>query len=144
VFRADGEDVAQTEPAEVLRFGSHGLALDLVDSEEDRLAASNQQLHQVVVGAGQFSAGVNHQDQSVGLLESDFCLGVDLRRNQLRIVGHNAARVDQAKPASGPLVLAVDAIAGDAWLVAYDGSPAMRKAVEKSRFAHIGAADNGH
>ena len=122
----------------------HGLALDFVDGQKDRLAAAHQQAHQVVVGAGQLSARVDHQHQRVGFFQRHFGLVVDFGGDQLGIVGHDAARVDQPKSPAGPLVFAVDAVAGDAGLVAHNGAAAVRQPVEERGFAHIGPAHNGH
>ena len=110
--------------AEVFRLHGHGLALDLVHRQKQRLAAAHQHAHQVVVGAGQLGARIHHQHQRVGLFQSHLGLGVNLRGNQLRVVGHNAARVHQAKLPALPLELAIDAVAGDAGLVAHNRAAA--------------------
>ena len=130
VLGTDGVDIANAELAEVLRRRSHGFAFHLVNGQEDGLAAANQQAHQVVVRAGQFGARVDHQDQRIGVFERDFGLVVDLGGDQFRVVGHNAARVHQAELPARPLVLAVDAVAGNAGLVAHNGAAALRQAVE--------------
>ena len=42
--------------------------------------------------------------------------------NQRRVVGDDAAGIDEARSVAGPLDFAVDAVAGDAGLVADDGA----------------------
>ena len=144
VLGADGKDVANAQLAKVLGSGGHGVALNLVYGQKHGLAAANQQLHQVVVGAGQLSARIHHQHQCIGLFERHLGLGVDRRGHQFRVVGHDAAGVDQAKLPAGPIVLAIDAVAGDAGLVPNNGSAALGEPIEERGFAHVGPAHNGH
>ena len=59
----------------------HGLAFNLVDGQKDGLAPAHEHLDQVVIGAGQLSAGVDNKHQRVGLFQRDLGLGVDLHGN---------------------------------------------------------------
>ena len=119
-----GKDLANAEAAEVFRCGCHGIALNLIYGQKDGFAAAQEHADEVVVGAGQFGADVHHQDQRIGFIQGDFGLAVDLLRDQFRVVGDDAAGVNQAEAAPGPVVFAVDAVAGDARLVAHDGAAA--------------------
>ena len=141
---ADRKHIPDPQLAEVFGGVSHGLALDLVHGQEQGLAAVQQQAHQVVIGAGQLGARVHHQHQRVGLLQRHLGLVVDFGRDQLGIVGHDAARIDQAKLPPGPFVLAIDAVARDARLVAYNRAAAFGEPVEERGFAHVGPAHYGH
>ena len=59
------------------------------------------------------------------------------------VVGNDAAGIDHAQLLAGPFHLAVDAVAGDAGLVADDGAPRSDQPVEQRGLADVGAADNG-
>jgi len=143
VLGADGVNVAQAELAKIFGFGGHGCALNLVDGEEYGLAAADEELDEIVVGAGQLRASIDDEDKGVGLLKCDFGLVVDFGGNQLGVVRDDATGVDQAKLAAAPVVLAVDPVAGNARLVAHDGAARVRQAIEKRRFAHVGPAHDG-
>ena len=99
MFGTDEEYIADAELAKVFGFQGHGLAFNFVHGQDERLAAAQQQAGQVIVGAGQLSARVHHHHHGVGGIERHFVLVIDLGGDQLRVVGNDAAGVDQAKSA---------------------------------------------
>src|SRR5665811_2142758 len=72
------------------------------------------------------------------------CIRDSLSRDQVRIVRHNATRVHHAKLAAEPLTLAINAVAGDARLVAHDRAATLGEPVEKRGLAHVGPAHDGY
>ena len=63
--------------------------------------------------------------------------------NQRLVVGNDAAGIDHAQHLARPFGFAVEAVAGDAGLVADDGAARSDQPVEQRRFADVGAADDG-
>ena len=101
-------------------------AFNFVHSQEDRLVSALQQADEIVIGARELSTRVHDKDQRISVFEGHLSLVEDFGRNEFRIVGHDAARIDQPEAPPSPFVLPVDAVARDAWLVANDGAPAPR------------------
>ena len=144
VFRGDRENLANAQAAVLGGLFFHAFGVDLVDRQQQGLAAAQEQAGKVIVGCGQRSAPIDHHHDGLGLIERDPRLAKDLRRNQLRVVGQDAAGIDHPRMLAGPLDLAVDPVAGDARLIAHDRTARTGETVEESGFAHIGAADDGH
>ena len=143
VFGGDGEDVAEAEPAEVFGGGGEGGGVDLVDGEEDGLAAAEEESGEGDVGRGQFGAAVYHHDDDGGFGEGDLGLEEDFGGDEGRVVGDDAAGVDEARGGGLPLDEAVDAVAGDSGLVADDGAAGTGEAIEEGGLADVGAAADG-
>ncbi len=95
------------------------------------------------VGRGELGAAIDDHDDGVGLFERDLRLPEDLAGDKGFVVGHDATGIDQTRLAALPLDLAVDAVAGDAGLVADDGAAGAGEAVEERALAHVGAAADG-
>ncbi len=144
MLRRNRNEVRQPQPAKVLSRSAQAFDVHLVDREKDGLPQPPQQLRQVHVGRGEFGPPVDHHDDRRGLVECKPCLRKDLCRNQRVVVGHNAAGVDDARDLPLPLDLAVDAVAGDAGLIADDRAPRAGKPVEQGRLAHIRPPADGN
>ncbi len=138
-----GMTFLEAEAAEVLGGRVHLGRVDLVDGEEDGLAAAQQQARELHVGRGELGAAVDDHDDGVGFFERDLSLAENLAGDQGFVVGDDAAGVDQAGFAALPLDLAVDAVARDAGLVADDGAARAGEAVEERALADVGAAADG-
>ena len=82
-------------------------------------------------GRGELGAAVDDHDDGVGFFERDLGLAKDFAGDEGFVVWDDAAGIDEAGLASGPLDLAVDAVAGDAGLVADDGAAGAGEAVEE-------------
>jgi len=95
----------------------------------------------VLVGAGGAHVGVDDEEHGVGEVDRDFGLGGDGRVDAFGI-RLPAAGVDEGEPASGPLALVGDAVAGDARGVLDDGFTTTENAVDQRRLAHVGSADD--
>jgi hypothetical protein len=68
----------------------------------------------------------------------------DFRRYEVFVVGEDAARIHHPELVAAPFHLAIEAVAGDAGLVADDGAPRSGQMIEQRRFADVRASDNGH
>ena len=143
VFGGDGEDVAEAEAAEVFGGGSEGDGVDLVDGEEDGLAAAQKESGEGDVGRGELGAAVDDHDDDGGFGEGGAGLEEDFGGDEFGVVGDDAAGVDQAGGGGLPLDEAVDAVAGDSGLVADDGAARTGEAIEERRLADVGAAADG-
>ena len=143
VLGGDGEDVGEAEAAEVFGLGLQGFGVHLVDGEEDGLAAAEEEAGEFEVGRGELGAAVDDHDDGVGFFERDLGLAEDFGGDEGVVVGDDAAGVDDAGVAAHPLDLAVDAVAGDAGLVADDGAAGAGEAVEEGGLADVGAAADG-
>ena len=143
VLGGDGEDVAEAEAAEVFGGGSEGGGVDLVDGEEDGLAAAQEETGEGDVGAGELGAAVYHHNYDLRLGEGGAGLKEDFGGDEFGIVGDDAAGVDEACGGGLPLDEAVDAVAGDAGLVANDGAARAGEAIEERRLADVGTAADG-
>jgi hypothetical protein len=143
VLGGGGDEVFDSETAEVFGSGVEGFGIDFVDGEEDGFAGAEQETREIDVGRGELGAAVNDHDDGVGFFECGLCLAVDFRRDEGRIVWDDATGVDEAGGAAGPFYFTVDAVAGDAGLVSYDGTAGAREAVEERGFADVGASYDG-
>ena len=76
-------------------------------------------------------------------VERDLGLAEDFGGDEGFVVGDDAAGVDDAGVGAHPLDLAVDAVAGDAGLVADDGAAGAGEAIEEGGLADVGAAADG-
>ncbi len=139
----DGEDVAKAEAAEVFRLGLEGFGVDFVDGEEDGLAAAEEQAGEREVGGGQLGAAVDNHYYCVRFAQGDLRLAKDFGGDKGGVVGDDAAGVDEAGRGGLPVDEAVDAVAGDAGLVADDGTARAGEAIEEGRLADVGAAADG-
>ena len=139
----DGEDVAEAEAAEVFGGGGEGDGVDFVDGEEDGLAAAQQETGEGDVGRGQLGAAIYNHDDDGGFGEGDLGLEEDFGGDEFGVVGDDAAGVDEAGVGGLPLDEAIDAVAGDSWLVANDGAARTCEAIEERRLADVGAAADG-
>ena len=143
VFGGDGEDGLEAEAAVVFGLSDELFGVDLVDGEHDGLAAAQQMPGEVEVGRGEFGAAVDDHDDDFGFVERDAGLAVDLGGNEGFVVGDDAAGVDDAGDAAVPADLAIDAVAGDAGLVADDRAAGLGELVEEGGFADVGASADG-
>src|SRR6516164_6602779 len=98
---------------------------------------------EVEVGRGEFGAAIDDHDDDIGLVEGQAGLAIDFRRDQGLVVRDNAPGVHNAGDAAIPADFAIDAVAGNAGLVAYDRAAALRELVEEGGFADVGASADG-
>jgi len=143
VLGGDGEDVAESKAAEVFGGGGEGDDVDLVDGEEDGLAAAQEETGEGDVGAGELGAAVDDHDDDLRLGEGGLGLEEDFGGDEFGVVGDDAAGVYQACVGSHPFDEAVDAVASNAGLVADDGAARTGEAIEERRLADVGAAADG-
>ena len=139
----DGQDLANSQAAEVVDLRLQLGRVDLVDGKEDGLAAAQQQPRQLDVGAGDLGAPVDHHHHRVGLFQGDARLAKDLGGDQFLVLGDDAAGVDHGETAAVPLRVAVKTVAGDAGLVADNRPPPPDDAIEERGLADVRAANDG-
>ena len=118
-------------------------AVDFVDGEKERAVGFAQQANEFEVGTGEFGASVDDHDDGGGFVERDAGLAINLGGDEIFFFGKDAAGVDDAQVAAFPLRVAVEAVAGDAGLVADDGAARAHDAVEERGLAYVGAAHDG-
>ena len=143
VLGGDGLDVGEAEAAEVFGGGGEVDGVDFVDGEEDGLAAAEEEAGEGEVGRGELGAAVDDHDDGVGFFEGGLGLAEDFGGDEGDVVGDDAAGVDDARVGGLPLDLAVDAVAGDAGLVADDGAARAGEAIEEGGLTYVGAAADG-
>ena len=122
----------------ILLVGVH-----LVDGEKQRLAGARQQPRQFAIGPGNLGARIDDHDDRRRFFERDLGLAENFRRNEVLVVGNDAARIHHAKLVPQPFHLAIEAVARDAGFVADNGAPRSGQMVEERRFADVGASDDG-
>jgi hypothetical protein len=120
------------------------LGIDFVDGQRHRFAEFDQHARQIAIGAGDFPAAVHQEDDVGGLAQRHFGLMENLRGNILLVFDDNAAGIDQFERAAIVFGLPVNAVAGDAGLVADNGAPLSRNAIEECGLSNVGPAHNDH
>ena len=130
VLGADGVDFPNSKLSKVLCGQSNCVTFNFVDGEKDGLRASGEETREIVVGTGKLCSGVHDQDDCLSFFEGDFSLVINLGGNEFRIVGDDSACIHEAEASAIPLEFSVDAITGDSWFVAHNGTTAARQAVE--------------
>ncbi len=100
MFGRDREEVSEAHLPELSGEGlAHG-GIDLVDDEGDGLAELTEQAGKVAIGTGDFGATIDEVNNLVGFFEGDAGLAEDLAGDELLIVGHDAAGVDEFEKAA--------------------------------------------
>ena len=84
--------------------------------------------------------GVNDPDDRLGFIDGESGLLEDVGRDDRLIVRDDPTRVDQLEGLGFPLDLAVDAVAGDAGLVADDRLSRTGEAIKERRLADVRTA----
>ena len=142
VGRGDGEGIAQTERVEIVDVVVHALIIDLVDHQNDRLAALAQHGGNVFVVSGHAGAAVGKKENHIAGVDGDFGLTAHLLEQDIVRARLDAAGVDQTELSPAPFALAVDAVARDARGILHDRDAPPRDFVKEGRFAHVRAADD--
>src|ERR1700730_865566 len=107
VFSGDRKHFADSETMKLIRETLLLFFIDFVNGEEERLAGANQLARQFDIRRGHFRAAVDHHDDGVSFLKSDFRLAENFGGNEVFIFGEDAARIHDAKMASAPFGLTV-------------------------------------
>ena len=108
------------------------------------LPRRQQHAGQVAIGARDFGASIDQEDDMGGAPDGHLGLAEDLGWDILVIFHHDAARIDQFEAAAVVLGGPVDAVARDPRLVADDGAALPRDPVEQGGFSDVGPAHNHH
>ena len=139
--RGDGPRFTEAEAPEASGFRLLARVIHLVGSEDHGLVGGAQHANDVLVGAGGAHVSVDDEEHGVSQVDRDLGLGGDGGVDALGI-RLPAAGVDEGEPASGPLALVGDPVAGDTRGVLDDGFATAENAVDQRRLAHVGAADD--
>ena len=137
----DGEGVTQAEGVELGEAVHLGAVVDLVGGEDHGLGALAQHVGHVFVHGGEAFAGVDKEEDDVGLVDGEGHLLAYLDL-ELVVATHDvAAGVDDGEVFAVPVGVAVLAVAGDAGDGVDDGVAAFGEAVEEGGLADVGASD---
>ena len=139
----DRQRIAQAQRAELGARQVRVDGVDLVGDQETALVALAQVLGNQLVGGGQASARVDHEQHRIGFLDGQQRLLGHLGVDAFLVAG-DPAGVDDDVGAALPLGFAVLAVAGQAGKLGDDGVAGTGQAVEQGRFAHVGTADQGN
>src|SRR5260370_5068944 len=137
------KDVPSSKSMEFSQQGILLVAVHLVDSKKERLAGARQESRQLAIGPCNLSTSIDDHNNRCRFFECDLGLTKDLRRNEILIVGNDAARIHHSKLVPAPFPLAVEAAAGDPRPVAADRPPRYAPTALQPRFAHPRAVDAG-
>ena len=139
----DGVGVAEAEGVELGEAVHLGGVVDLVGGEDDGLGAAAQHVGDVLVHGCEAFAGVDEEEDDVGLVDSEGYLATDFDFEFVVAAHDVAAGVDDGEVLAVPVGVAVLAVAGDAGGGVDDGVAAFGEAVEEGGLADIGASDDG-
>ena len=142
VGRGNGEGIAQTERVEIVDVVVHALIIDLVDHQNDRLAALAQHGGNVFVVSGHAGAAVGKKENHIAGVDGDFGLTAHLLEQDIVRARLDAAGVDQGEFVVEPFAIRVDAVARHAGGILHDRDAPPRDFVKEGRFAHVRAADD--
>ena len=138
----DRPRLAESEVPEGGRVGLGALVVDLVGHEDDRLAGAAQQLDHGLVVVGGADGGIHDEHHDIGEVHGHLRLLGDAQVDA-RGVDLPAAGVDEGEPATGPLPVIGDAVAGHTGHVLDDSLPAAEDAVDEGGLADVRASDHG-
>src|SRR5260370_8727148 len=126
----------------------------LIRRQNDRFLRAAQQVSNLLVGRGDAGTSVDHEDDYIGLFDSQLRLRPYVFHDVARLpvepyLAHRylgtefeAACVDEGKFAPVPIRVAVNAITRGTGQVFHNGNLIRQHAVEKSRFADVRPADH--
>ena len=117
--------------------------VDFVDRQEERRSALRSRRDEFEIGRGEFGASVDDHDDGGGFVEGDSGLAKNFRGMKSFSSGRMPPVSTMRRWRSAPFGVAVEAVAGDAGLVADDGAARAHDAVEQRGLADVGAADDG-
>ena len=103
---------------------------NLAKAVTEELIGHAEQARQFLVGDREFAPAVHHQNDLCGLLDGDTCLLNDFGGDLCGFADQHPARIHQIELLSQPLRRAVDAVAGDARLIAHNCPAAAGDAIE--------------
>ena len=106
------------------------VGIHLVDGKKKRLAGARQQPSQFAIGPGNLRSGIDDHNDRRRFFKRDLRLPENFRRNEILVVGNDAARIHNAKLVPQPFDLAIEAVARNAGLVADDGAARSRQMIK--------------
>src|SRR5260221_1913348 len=145
---ADGENLLEAEGGKLQRvvFGTAGV--DLVDCDQDRLAAVAQARCGFTIKRYNAFLHVHHEDDDVSSFNCQFDLFEGGARNDvIRLLSAqqpDAPGIDQGKRASIPFGFGANSIPGYAGLVMNNGNAAAHHAIEQRGLTDVRATNNGN
>lgn len=142
VRRGKGEGIAQTERIEIIDVVVHALMIDLVDHQNNGLAAFAQHRGHVFVVGSHAGAAIGEKEDDVAGVDRDFGLTAHLLEQNIICFRFDSAGVDQRKFVIEPFAVCINAVAGYAGCILHNGNAAACNFVKEGRFAYIRAADD--
>ena len=123
--------------------GSAACRIHLVDRKEERLAGADSRRASSRSGAASSVRPSTTMTIASASSSATLRLAKDFRRDEVFVVGKNAARINDAQLAAAPFGLAIETVARDAGLIAHNGAARADQPVEQRGFADVGAAHDG-
>jgi hypothetical protein len=121
----------------ILPIGVH-----LVDGQKERFAGALEQSRKLEIWRCELGAAINHHNDCSGLIKREPGLTKDFGRNEVGVVGQNAARINDAKQISPPFRFTIQPVSCNARFVANDGTPGPDQTVKQRRLADVRATHN--
>src|ERR1700740_146973 len=119
------------------------VAVDFINSDVKRLAGYAEQAGEFEIRRSELRAAIDDHHDGGSFVECNPGLPEDLCRNEVFVVGDNAACVDYTEVAPTPLAVAIEAVSGDARFIADDRTARAHQVIEQRGFTHIRAAHDG-
>ena len=135
--------VAETERIGVVGALDALAAFGLVGDQDDGLVGAAHQRGEVAVDRRDADARVDDEEDRVRLLDGDFGLAVHAGRQIVALAFVETGGVDHREVEIAEAGVALATVAGDARRVVHQRQLLADEAVEQSRLADVGAADDG-
>ena len=110
----------ESQLMKLVRQASTAGAVDLVDRQRDRFAQAPKHAGQIAIRGGELAAAVDQKDDVIGAFQGHARLPQDFTGDQSVVILDDAAGIDQVEFPGAILGLPVDAVAGNARLIADD------------------------
>ena len=138
------ERIAQTQIVELVNRVVHADVINLVDNQNDRLAALAQHDGDFLVVGSHACAPIRKEEDDVAGFDGDFRLTAHLLEHDVVGFGFDTAGIDQGELVVEPFAVRVDAVAGYAGRILDNGDALLGDLVKESRFADVRSADDGN
>ena len=137
-------DLAESQAVELIGVIHLLAGVDLVDAQDDRLAAAAQHVGDFGIVVGDAGGCLHHEQDDIGLIDGDDDLLADFFLERVVRSGRPSAGIHYGKLGSAPVTFAVMAVAGDARGLVDDGLTHPDQTVEEGGLAHIRASDDSY
>src|SRR5579871_5314782 len=130
MFGRDGEEMFEAQRVKFVGQILAPRAVDFIDRERNRLPEFAEHRGEFAIRAGNLRAAVDQKNDLRRAVEGDSRLLQDLCGNHFGVVLNDSPGVDQLEAASFVDAFSVNAVAGDARLIANDGAALAKNRIE--------------